>query len=40
MRPSINVIGVVLTVLLVTVVAVIASWDVLMKKPLGALREQ
>jgi hypothetical protein len=31
---------VVLTVLLVTVVGLIASWDVRMKKPLGALREQ
>jgi putative ABC transport system permease protein len=39
-RPAINIVAVVLTVLLVTTVGVLASWDVLVKKPLGVLREQ
>ncbi|HEX4947374.1 MAG TPA: FtsX-like permease family protein [Blastocatellia bacterium] len=38
--PSINVIGVALTLLLVTVIGVISSWDVMIKKPLGILRAE
>jgi putative ABC transport system permease protein len=39
-RPSVNVIGVAATAVLVTIVGVLASWDVIRKKPLGTLREQ
>lgn len=38
--PSINFIGVALTLLLVTVIGVISSWDVMIKKPLGILRAE
>jgi putative ABC transport system permease protein len=38
--PAINVLGVVGTVALVTIVGVFSTWSVLMKKPLGTLREQ
>ncbi len=38
--PSINVIGVALTLLLVTVIGVVSSWDVMIKKPLGILRAE
>jgi putative ABC transport system permease protein len=39
-RPAINAIGVGVTTLLVAIVGVLASWDVIRKKPLGTLREQ
>jgi putative ABC transport system permease protein len=38
--PSINVVGVALTLLLVTVIGVLSSWDVMIKKPLGILRAE
>ena len=38
--PSINLMGVVATLLLVTVVGVLSSWDVMLKKPLGILRAE
>jgi putative ABC transport system permease protein len=38
--PSINVVGVGLTLLLVTVIGVLSSWDVMIKKPLGILRAE
>jgi putative ABC transport system permease protein len=39
-QPSVNLAGVAATVVLVTVVGIAASWDVMMKKPLGILREE
>jgi putative ABC transport system permease protein len=39
-RPAVNAIAVGATTLVVTVVGVLASWDVIRKKPLGTLREQ
>ncbi len=36
--PLVNILGVAATVFLVTLVAVLASWDVIRKKPLGILR--
>ena len=38
--PSINFVGVALTLLLVTVIGVLSSWDVMIKKPLGILRAE
>ena len=38
--PSINFVGVALTLLLVTVIGVVSSWDVMIKKPLGILRAE
>jgi putative ABC transport system permease protein len=38
--PAINALGVVGTVALVTIVGVLSTWSVLMRKPLGTLREQ
>jgi len=38
--PSVNLIGVAATLLLVRAVGVLASWDVMMKKPLGILRAE
>ncbi len=38
--PSINFLGVALTLLLVTVIGVLSSWDVMIKKPLGILRAE
>lgn len=38
--PSINLIGVALTLLLVTLIGVLSSWDVMVKKPLGILRAE
>ena len=38
--PTINFIGVAATLLLVTVVGVLSSWDVMLKKPLGILRAE
>ncbi|MCI0665014.1 MAG: FtsX-like permease family protein [Acidobacteria bacterium] len=38
--PSVNLIGVAATLLLVVVVGVLSSWDVMMKKPLGILRAE
>ncbi|MFN7930205.1 MAG: FtsX-like permease family protein [Blastocatellia bacterium] len=38
--PSINVIGVALTLLVVAVIGVLSSWDVMIKKPLGILRAE
>jgi putative ABC transport system permease protein len=38
--PSINVVGVALTLALVTVIGVLSSWDVMIKKPLGILRAE
>jgi putative ABC transport system permease protein len=38
--PSINFIGVAVTLLLVTAVGVLSSWDVMIKKPLGILRAE
>ena len=40
MAPSVNLLGVVVTLLLVVVVGVLASWDVMVKKPLGILRAE
>jgi putative ABC transport system permease protein len=39
-QPSVNITGVAATLLLVTAVGVLASWGVMMKKPLGILREE
>src|SRR5262249_28094968 len=38
--PSGNLIGVAVTLLLVTIVGVVSSWDVMIKKPLGILRSE
>jgi putative ABC transport system permease protein len=38
--PSVNFIGVVVTLMLVTVIGVASSWDVMIKKPLGILRSE
>ena len=38
--PAINFIGVAVTLLLVTLVGVLSSWDVMVKKPLGILRAE
>lgn len=38
--PSVNFIGLAATLLLVTTVGVLSSWDVMMKKPLGILRAE
>ncbi len=38
--PSINFVGVAMTLLLVTVIGVVSSWDVMIKKPLGILRAE
>lgn len=38
--PAINALGVVATVALVTIVGVLSTWGVLMRKPQGTLREQ
>jgi putative ABC transport system permease protein len=38
--PSINLLGVAMTLLLVAAVGVLSSWDVIMKKPLGILRAE
>lgn len=38
--PSINVVGVALTLLLVAAIGVLSSWDVMLKKPLGILRAE
>ena len=38
--PAINALGIVGTVALVTIVGVLSTWSVLMRKPLGRLREQ
>jgi putative ABC transport system permease protein len=38
--PSINAVGVALSLLLVTVIGVLSSWDVMIKKPLGILRAE
>jgi putative ABC transport system permease protein len=38
--PSINLLGVAATLLLVTIVGVLSSWDVMIKKPLGILRSE
>jgi putative ABC transport system permease protein len=40
MLPSVNLTGVAATLLLVVVVGVLASWDVMVKKPLGILRAE
>jgi predicted lysophospholipase L1 biosynthesis ABC-type transport system permease subunit len=40
LQPAVNIIGVTGTVALVTAVGVLASWDVIVKKPLGTLREE
>ena len=40
MLPSVNLAGVGVTLLLVVVVGVMASWDVMVKKPLGILRAE
>ncbi len=38
--PSINFMGVLLTLLIVAVIGVLSSWDVMIKKPLGILRAE
>lgn len=38
--PSINVLGIVLTLLVVVTVGVLSSWDVMLRKPLGILRTE
>ena len=38
--PAMNATGVIATIALVTAVGVLSTWGVLMKKPLGTLREQ
>ncbi|HKQ79782.1 MAG TPA: FtsX-like permease family protein [Blastocatellia bacterium] len=40
LAPSVNLIGVAVTLLLVTAVGVLSSWDVMMKKPLSILRAE
>lgn len=40
LHPALNIIGIVLTVLLVMVVGVASTWNVLVTKPIGTLREQ
>lgn len=39
-QPGINLTGAIATAILVVIVGVLATWDVLLKKPLGILREQ
>jgi putative ABC transport system permease protein len=39
-QPGINLTGAIATAVLVVIVGVLATWDVLLKKPLGILREQ
>lgn len=39
-NPSINLTGIVLTILVVVAVGVLSSWDVMLKKPLGILRTE
>jgi putative ABC transport system permease protein len=38
--PSVNLIGVIATLVVVVLVGVISSWDVMIKKPLGILRNE
>ena len=38
--PSVNLLGIAIAFLLVTVVGVVSSWDVLVRKPLGILRNE
>jgi putative ABC transport system permease protein len=40
LAPSVNLIGVAVTLLLVMTVGALSSWDVMMKKPLGILRAE
>jgi putative ABC transport system permease protein len=40
LHPAVNIIGILLTVLLVMVVGVVSTWNVLVAKPIGTLREQ
>ena len=40
LHPAVNIIGILLTVLLVMVVGVVSTWNVLTSKPIGTLREQ
>lgn len=40
LTPSVNLIGVAATIILVTTVGVLSSWEVMMKKPLGILRAE
>jgi len=39
-HPAINIIGVIVTTLLVVTVGVVASWDVIVRKPATILREE
>jgi putative ABC transport system permease protein len=39
-NPAINLMGIVLTILVVVAVGVLSSWDVMLKKPLGILRTE
>jgi putative ABC transport system permease protein len=39
-QPGINTAGAIATAIVVVIVGVLATWDVLLKKPLGILREQ
>ena len=39
-QPFVNILGAASTALLVTIVGVLASWNVIVNKPLGTLREQ
>jgi predicted lysophospholipase L1 biosynthesis ABC-type transport system permease subunit len=39
-QPAINAIGIVVTTVLVAVVGVLASWDVIVRKPVAILREE
>jgi len=40
LAPSVNLIGVAVTLLLVMAVGVLSSWDVMTKKPLSILRAE
>lgn len=40
LQPSVNLIGAAGTIVLDTIVGVAASWDLIVRKPLGILREQ
>jgi len=39
-HPAINIIGVIVTTVLVVTVGVVASWDVIVRKPATILREE
>ena len=39
-QPAINIMGIILTALLVAAVGVLSTWDVIVRKPIAILREE